>query len=219
MTSILQPMDQGVIKTLKQHYRKRILKHTLTAMENGKPCTITLLDAVREIAKTWDVDITSKTIENCFKKAGFANTVGDSSWTEEDDLSLAEIKLLFEEYRNKQPNLQDIVLEEYLTVDSDILVAAHPTDEEILSSLNSKTSDEEIADSDDEGSDEHTDAAPIPSYRETCDSFQTIFNFLCASENVPDIFYASLHAVDQFCEIGQLKKQKQSKITDFIKKC
>lgn len=43
---------------------------------------ITLLDANNEVSQAW-IDVTSNTINNCFKKAGIV-----PYWSEEDDLPL-----------------------------------------------------------------------------------------------------------------------------------
>ncbi|XP_054710184.1 tigger transposable element-derived protein 4-like, partial [Uloborus diversus] len=73
-TSIMQPMDQGIIKNLKVHYRKRVVLKILQCLEeNSVPC-ITLLDSLRELRKAWS-DVTQQTIVNCFKKAGFKDNL------------------------------------------------------------------------------------------------------------------------------------------------
>ena len=36
-TSVLQPMDQGVIRSLKAHYRRRVVRLLCSALENNKP--------------------------------------------------------------------------------------------------------------------------------------------------------------------------------------
>ena len=36
-TSVLQPMDQGVIRSLKAHYRKKVVRLCIEAVESNKP--------------------------------------------------------------------------------------------------------------------------------------------------------------------------------------
>ena len=70
-TSKLQPMDQGVIKVIKQFYRKRLVMRYLKTIDNSeseKP--ITILDAINYVSSSWDA-IQQTTISNCFRKAGF----------------------------------------------------------------------------------------------------------------------------------------------------
>ena len=76
-TSLIQPMDQGIIKNIKCHYRKELVQMTITAIEdNLLSCTatevsakITILDAIRVVA--------TQTIANCFRKGGFWVTASD----------------------------------------------------------------------------------------------------------------------------------------------
>lgn len=76
MTSLLQPLDQGVIKVFKHYYRRRILMKVLDALENNNDVPkITLLDCVKDVAATWNFDITKEIIHNCFEKAGLKKTV------------------------------------------------------------------------------------------------------------------------------------------------
>lgn len=49
-TSELQPMDMGIINSLKTHYRRRILNTVLNRMEDVKPTATSLLEAVKSIS-------------------------------------------------------------------------------------------------------------------------------------------------------------------------
>lgn len=64
-------MDQGIIKVLKQFYRKRLVMRflaTVDSPETAKP--ITILDAINYLSSSWDA-IASSTLFNCYRKAGF----------------------------------------------------------------------------------------------------------------------------------------------------
>ena len=52
MTSKLQPMDHGILKNVKIHYRRRILRKTPVSLEDDDgPCPITLWNAISNISK------------------------------------------------------------------------------------------------------------------------------------------------------------------------
>lgn len=71
VTSIVQPMDQGIIKTLKTLYRSKLLRKKLQLYEaNDGNRTITIRDAITMIAEAWD-DVRKPCIINCFTKGGF----------------------------------------------------------------------------------------------------------------------------------------------------
>ena len=75
-TSRLRPLDAGIIKNFKVHYRKLIVKHAL-AMINGSllvasqiTISIDLLTSIRWVKQAWD-GVKSDTITNGFKHCGF----------------------------------------------------------------------------------------------------------------------------------------------------
>ena len=67
-TSLLQPMDQGVIRSLKCHYRKQLKKKIIFCMDTAQPATVSLLDAIQFLDDSWK-SVTQKTITKCFSKA------------------------------------------------------------------------------------------------------------------------------------------------------
>jgi hypothetical protein len=70
-----QPLDQGVIKNLKHHYRKRTVRKMLDRTDDGKTVDITLLDCVMELDKAWH-EVSSGTISKCFKNVGICKDEG-----------------------------------------------------------------------------------------------------------------------------------------------
>ena len=53
-TSALQPMDQGVIWSLKSKYRTRIIQKVLAAIDQGKQLpVISKLEAIKVLALSW----------------------------------------------------------------------------------------------------------------------------------------------------------------------
>ena len=64
-TSILQPMDQGIIRCFKHHYWSTINKRNTEALDSGIEFKLTMLDALREAQNAWD-KVTPETISNCW---------------------------------------------------------------------------------------------------------------------------------------------------------
>ena len=62
-------MDQGVIKRLKAHYRKRLVKLILRSLDSNKPLPkVSLLTALQLLVSAWN-EVSQTAIINCFKKA------------------------------------------------------------------------------------------------------------------------------------------------------
>ena len=78
-TSKLQPADQGIIRNVKVHYRKTMIRRMLQCLgENKTVEAINLKDAVFMMAKAWD-DVSITIISNCWNKAGFPDDVAEPS--------------------------------------------------------------------------------------------------------------------------------------------
>lgn len=94
MTPKLQPMDHGVIKNLKIHYQKEILKYLIFAFENKEStekllnlwlCISASFSHTLALAKIWENDVLSAIIKNCFAKAGFVEKISEKNQEKTDD--------------------------------------------------------------------------------------------------------------------------------------
>lgn len=73
-TSVLQPLNLGIIKNFKLWYRKLLFRHVLAKIEECTTASqvtksLTILHAIRWVAEAWK-QVTSDTIKKCFRKAG-----------------------------------------------------------------------------------------------------------------------------------------------------
>ena len=69
-TSVLQPTDQGVIRSLKAHYRARVVRRLCRALDKTKTLPeIPILQAMKILVSSWEA-VSTQTIVNCFRKAG-----------------------------------------------------------------------------------------------------------------------------------------------------
>ncbi|CAF1163253.1 unnamed protein product [Adineta steineri] len=72
-TSKIQPLDQGVIRCFKAHYRKQLVQHLIANADSANSAddiSITALDAIWWIDAAWKA-VSETTIQNIFKAAGF----------------------------------------------------------------------------------------------------------------------------------------------------
>ncbi|XP_049304027.1 tigger transposable element-derived protein 6-like [Bactrocera dorsalis] len=119
-TSLLQPLDQGIIHCFKVYFRQIMVRKQILAIENGLSIkqfitSISILDAPNFIKRAWWL-VKSDTIRNCFQKAGF----------QVEDISFDPIE-----------EIVDVPIEihnfdEYVACDSDIDCFGVLTDEEIV---------------------------------------------------------------------------------------
>lgn len=123
-TSHLQPLDQGIIRTFKAHYRRHLLKALISTMDSSENVTelcknVTLLDAIRWIVKAWG-DVKPTTIVKCFSTVGFCDgeisAVMSDDIDEDDDIPLA---VLLREFQCSREDFEQIDMDLPTEDDSD----------------------------------------------------------------------------------------------------
>ena len=85
-TSVLQPCDQGIIKTVKYDYRRRMLRRLikLLDMDDGDITAskmikqIILFDACVMLSESWTA-LSADAIRNCWRKGGFGSKVSSTT--------------------------------------------------------------------------------------------------------------------------------------------
>ena len=132
-TSKLQPMDQGVIRSLKAKYRSAVVKLYINRIESGQELPkISILDAMKFLA--WN-RVIKDTVQTCFKRAGISKDAQADAVEEIDDpfkslqSDLDELRLLDQslvpdgttakDYTDTDKNL--VVTESVLIDDEEIL--------------------------------------------------------------------------------------------------
>ena len=147
-TSILQPMDQGVIKCFKSYYRKRIVKKLIADLMDGKTPDIknfTLLSCVLIAKLAWN-DVKQDTIKNCFRKCGF-----NKNQTEE---SGAEIHVAIEsnEWKTfaKLTNIESGTFSDFVEVDDSLVTTTELSLELINQNIMKEIHENDKEDEDDD---------------------------------------------------------------------
>ena len=138
-TSLIQPLDQGVIKNLKCFYRQEVVQMTIAGIDDSLVSSsasaidissrISLLDAIYFVARSWR-KVKPETISNCFRKCGFRTQTSSSGESGDEPILMGE-ELALTGVLNG---------EHYLNIDTDIpcFEEAQDFDEEIINEIVSK---------------------------------------------------------------------------------
>ena len=193
-TSHTQPMDQGVIRSVKAKYRHLSVKRIIRTIEkNGSLPTTSLLDAMTMLARAWD-SVEEKTIMNCFRKAGISPGTQTSAIDDDDDPfrviendPFSDLQYDLNVLRESQPELvpDDLTAADLVDVDTNVMTNGdHLTDAEIVAEiLNDGEQKEEDAETIVEVDDE---PANPPSSQEIESAIDTLdrFSLFCDNDDI-----------------------------------
>jgi hypothetical protein len=213
-TSKTQPMDQGVIRCLKAHYRRNIVRRLLKAMEQKQDTRISVLDALQLISKSWAA-VTPAAIAHCFNHCGFISEDDnedhfDDAPDDDDDIPLAQLLRDIE----REGAAITVSAEEFINCDEGVATCAGLTDTDIIDEVTGTNQSEELEDIEEDG--DQVTAKP-PSATEVlamCDSLRV---FVQTQPGGEDLFNA-IASIEGFTQKCQTKKRVQCSIERFFKK-
>lgn len=137
-TSVLQPMDQGVIQNLKVHYRSRLLSRVVLCLDSGKNYAVNLLSALGIVADAWKA-VTADTLKNCFRHAGFSLNAETAEMSDAhhhdaapDDISPSGDDLLAELRTGGVEMPTSVTFDKFVDMDDALLSCAELSDDEIV---------------------------------------------------------------------------------------
>lgn len=204
-TSLIQPLDMGVIQNLKVKYRATLVNYILdkiednllesksTAIDISKK--INILQAIQFISDSWR-DVSSQTIKNCFRKCDFSEeSYNIDQQLEPNSEENDNVRVLNNvEFEQLDSNVQCYDQNEYV-------------DDVIIQSIQ-----------DQYNSDEDTDEEPDPPIRlqEAKKSLETLRLFFLQQGNEESPISA-LDTCSDYIRQQTLKCKKQSNIHNFFK--
>ena len=208
-------MDQGVIRSLKAHYRKNVVCLCIKAAESNKPLPkISILQAMKHLVSSWNA-VSKETIVNRFKKSNVSQSNQQAAVNDDDDpfKSLQEDLEKLHELDNDaiQPNLS---AESFADLDSEIVTSASfSNDDDIIAEVIEGENEE----SEDDQDDEERRPPTRPSTNEVKDALETLQDRSMFSTRGDEIRPLVLN-MESLLVREQIDNLKQSVVTDFFKR-
>lgn len=164
-TAHIQPMDAGIIRAFKAHYRRQLITHYIDCAEKKQPQHVDIRQAIQMTKTAWDT-VTPTTIQNCYRHV---KILPDAQFEDDDNLPLArllpdededddDVPLL--ELARQMQKLQDppaMTPEEFLNIDREEATGHFLTDDDILTLV---SRDEEVVDIAEEEEDDSEEPPP-----------------------------------------------------------
>ena len=216
-TSRTQPMDQGVIRSLKHHYRKLVIGKHLRAIDNDEEARINVLDALYFLRQAWN-SVMQTTLANCYRHAGFKVTNDDSESTTSNDATDDDDPL--DDLPLARLIGNNITMEEYVSVDDDVPTCEDLSEDSIVDDIIAARSTEGNTDADDDDDDGHTDEATAepPSVESAQAACDTLRLFLQGQPGFDDVLGSLCNINKSVAKIDLSRRcAKQALITDFFR--
>ena len=126
-TSVLQPLDQGLIKNFKYFYRTKLLRLIIARLDSLEVSeTISMLYALHFVRSSWR-DVKECTIKNCFAKAGHNINVSPIL----NELNSNELMITYCNIKN----LQGVTFDVFVSADEEFATESCKTEQEIVDNV------------------------------------------------------------------------------------
>lgn len=201
-TSHLQPLDAGIIKNAKHHYKSLLVRRLLAKIDRkDEDLHINLLDALHFIAMAWQ-RVSPTTIANCFAKCGISRSCLATASQEPDSL----------EIENWNQLGVDCTADDFVTADDDLATCGLRSVADIADDV--RTSQVEVASSDDEENGNSCDDQP-PTAAETMHALDVLRRAV-ASDTVRENTSAQFFSFQNSLLADLAEKKTQSDIRQFF---
>ncbi|XP_054713519.1 tigger transposable element-derived protein 6-like [Uloborus diversus] len=213
-TSKLQPLDLGIIRCVKVHYKKTLIRRYLAELESGNSAAgdvkISILDAMNMVCAAWR-SISHNTIRNCFKKAGFlfSNELECSDQINENEEDLGTD---FDDEKWQIVSDGLVGFNEFVDVDNN-LITTELRDIEVIA--------EEMANGEGDGDlddDNEDDEAKVPpNHLKALEALDIVRDYL-QYNSASDTPFSHLYELEKYVSDIHQQKQKQTSIMDFFER-
>uniref|UniRef100_A0A1E1XKZ6 Putative tick transposon n=1 Tax=Amblyomma sculptum TaxID=1581419 RepID=A0A1E1XKZ6_AMBSC len=166
-TSLIQPLDKGVINSFKCCYRRRLIQKILLDIRLEREMKIDIYQAVEMLAASWQ-EVRAEVIRNCFLKAGIAINAQAGADDEEDISTPSDVAEAWNELRTNGGVPDDVELDDFLFADNAAVATEEMTDAALAESVQ------------DDGDDGACDADPcdVPTAKEVMNAMDVMRRFV-----------------------------------------
>ncbi len=227
-TSVLQPMDQGVLENLKRRYKRALLEKLLLAMDNGTPQQfvkdLNIKDCIYMSAKAWN-EIRSESLARSFNKLLGSPSSEDSAGTTDATDGSSDGSPSSEDSAGTtgQADVVDVgtqlalsanEVQEWLDMDRNL--REELTDEEIVQLAREEADPESDASDTDGEMEESLPSQPVITHKAAVDAFGLCIQYLEQQEETSSVQLMLLNQLMATAQKRSSDSARQLHITDFF---
>ncbi|XP_071041878.1 tigger transposable element-derived protein 6 [Parasteatoda tepidariorum] len=210
-SSILQPLDQCIIKVVKGKYRTQLLRRMLVQIGNKEAITKPdVKQAMDMIAGAWK-DISQKVICNGWKKANLISAIDNETVNEINDV-IINLQPSWEHVTKETSVPNEVSLDDFLTADDDARTCEALTDNDIVRMIQENKQKSLSDSSDDECPEENN----VSTASQALANLEAVKRYLSAQKNFSDTLFEHVHNLENFLISTGSKSFVQKKITDYV---
>ncbi|XP_049514014.1 tigger transposable element-derived protein 6-like [Dermacentor silvarum] len=202
-TSLLQPLDQGIIRCVKTEFRMRLVQRLLINIRLKLPTQVNIRQAAEMLTWLWQ-NVKASTISNCWRKAGLLKALPTPQDCEDTQELNPE---LWDELTEKLPVDTAVTFADYIDSDSAVATPAKLTNEDIVN---------KVLEQDDADTESTHEEEQSVSSSDVLVFLEKTRLFLGRCKDVPDDVQRKVEDVEAFV-LQRVLSTRQKKITDFFK--
>lgn len=201
-TSLIQPLDKGVINSFKCCYRRRLIRKILLDIRFERQTKVDIYQAIEMLAASWQ-EVGAQAIANCFVKAQIHEVV-EAGVREEEPSSLPDVTEAWDELRANGGVPDNVELGDFLYADQDAIATEEMSDAVLVESVQDRG----------DGSTESDAQFAVPTAKEVMDAVDILRRFVGAHDDEEAL--DDLVSLERRVTSSLVQKRQQAKITQFF---
>ena len=211
-TAKTQPMDAGVIRCLKAHYRKNLAEMRLLAFEEKKEFKVDVLEAMKLLDEAWN-SVSDMTIQNCFRKVHFVPSTSEENLETASEID-NNAEGIWERLQATGLVPESFNFNEYVEGDADLVTRETITECSIIDDL--RASEHPADDQDDIDDEDNPLDEPEPTPFSALKALKTLDRYFRIQGN-SDVMLRNVSKMQQDILAREASNRaKQTKITHFF---
>ncbi|CAF0763029.1 unnamed protein product, partial [Brachionus calyciflorus] len=221
-TSVLQPLDAGIIKAFKANYRNLLVKYWIDSFDKNKTLVpINVKQAIDFIGDAWSL-VSQLTIKRCWKHVGILPSevlrqlnLESTSDNFDKSLNLNDLSKLLENLNHLDSEM-NMSSDDYLEIDSTCGTFEVPKEDDIINDVlvNNNLVSINLNQKEDDVDDDIE--IPLVSKSEALDGFKKYISYLEHLDGIDYEDIKKLKEVNSKADLLEISKLKQQKILNFF---